>query len=59
MADDHQMSKFDLDLMAEQVRTFLKVVLLLDEMPTADIGKPEPYTFLWGSLGKRLSEGKA
>ncbi len=53
MADDHQMSKFDIDLMYEQVQTFLKVVLLLDETPTKEIGRTEPYTFVWGMLGKK------
>ncbi len=53
MADDHQMSKFDIDLMYEQVQTFLKVVLLLDETPTNEIGRTEPYTFVWGMLGKK------
>jgi hypothetical protein len=40
--------------MYEQVQTFLKVVLLLDETPTEAIGKPEPYTFVWGALGKKI-----
>ena len=56
VADDHQMSRFDIDLMYEQVQTFLKVVLLLDETPTEAIGKPEPYTFVWGTLGRKSKE---
>ena len=52
MADDHQMHKFSIDLMYEQIQTFLKAVLLIDATDTKTLGKPDPYTFVFGSVGK-------
>lgn len=52
VADDHQMDKFSIDLMYEQIQTFVKIVLLLDETDAKTLGKPDPYTFVFGSVGK-------
>ena len=52
VADDHQMSRFSIDLMYEQLQTFLKAVLLIDETDSKTLGKPDPYTFVFGSVGK-------
>ena len=52
MADDHQMHKFSMDLMYEQIQTFLKAIFLIDETDTKTLGKPDPYTFVFGSVGR-------
>ena len=52
VADDHQMSRFSIDLMYEQLQTFLRVVLLIDETDSKTLGRPDPYTFVFGSVGK-------
>lgn len=52
MADDHQMSKFSIDLMYEQIQTFLKAIFLIDETDAKTLGKPDPYTFVFGSVGR-------
>lgn len=51
-ADDHQMEKFSIDLMYEQIQTFLRAVLLIDETDSKTLGRPDPYTFVFGSVGK-------
>ena len=44
------MEKFSLDLMCEQIETFLKMTLALDKMSTNEIGKPEPYSLILGKI---------
>ncbi len=51
-ADDHQMSRFSVDLMYEQIQTFLRALFLIDETDAKTLGKPDPYTFVFGSVGK-------
>ncbi|MBR3934149.1 MAG: hypothetical protein IKJ68_09615, partial [Clostridia bacterium] len=48
--ETHQMEKFSLDLMCEQIETFLKMTLALDKMSTNEIGKPEPYSLILGKI---------
>lgn len=48
--ETHQMEKFSLDLMCEQIETFLKMTLILDKMSTDEIGKPEPYSLVLGKI---------
>ena len=48
--ETHQMEKFNLDLMCEQIETFLKMTLALDKMSAEKIGKPEPYSLVLGKI---------
>ena len=48
--ETHQMEKFSLDLMCEQIETFLKMTLTLDKMSAKEIGKPEPYSLVLGKI---------
>ena len=48
--ETHQMEKFSLDLMCEQIETFLKMTLTLDKMSADEIGKPEPYSLILGKI---------
>ncbi len=48
--ETHQMEKFSLELMCEQIETFLKMTLILDKMSAKEIGKPEPYSLILGKI---------
>ncbi len=48
--ETHQMEKFSLELMCEQIETFLKMILKIDKMSTDEIGKPEPYSLILGRI---------
>lgn len=50
VSESHEMEKFSIDLMYEQLQSFVKMVLLIDETPTAKFGRPDPYTFVIGSV---------
>ena len=50
VSENHEMDKFSIDLMYEQIQSFVKMVLLIDETPTKEIGSPDPYTFIMGSV---------
>lgn len=50
VSETHEMDKFNIDLMYEQIESFVKMVLLIDETPTNTLGSPEPYSFLIGSV---------
>lgn len=50
VSETDEMDKFSIDLMYEQIRSFVKMVLLIDETPTDELGSPDPYTFLIGSV---------
>ena len=52
VSESGEFEKFNLDLMYEQLQTFLKVILIIDQTDTKTLGKPDPYTFLLGSVGK-------
>lgn len=48
--ETQQMEKFNLELMCEQIESFIKMTLLLDKMTAAEIGKPEPYSLILGKI---------
>lgn len=48
--ETHQMEKFSLDLMCEQIASFLKMIRMLDSMTADEIGKPEPYSLVLGKV---------
>ena len=50
VSETDEMDKFSIDLMYEQIRSFVKMVLLIDETPTDELGSSDPYTFLIGSV---------
>ena len=52
VSETHEMEKFSIDLMYEQIQSFIKMVLIIDETDSKTIGKPDPYTFVYGSVGK-------
>ena len=47
---NHHMDKFNLDLMCEQIETFVRCVLLLDEKSAKQIGKAQGYSLGLGRL---------
>lgn len=52
VSENHEMDKFSIDLMYEQIQSFIKMVLMLEEATAKEIGKPDPYSFILGSIGK-------
>ena len=50
VSENHEMDKFSIDLMYEQIQSFIKMVLLIDETPKKEIGSPDPYSFILGSV---------
>lgn len=48
--ETHQMEKFSLALMCEQIATFIKMTLMLDKMSAEEIGRPEPYSLILGKI---------
>lgn len=48
--ETHQMEKFSIELMCEQIESFLKMVLMLDKMSAKEIGKTEPYSLILGKI---------
>ncbi len=50
VSEDHEMSKFNIDLMYEQLQSFVKMVLLIDETPSNQLGSPDPYSLILGSV---------
>ncbi len=49
-AEDHQLSKFNLDLFYQQTQTFVNVVELLDKENAESLGKAQFYSIGLGSL---------
>ena len=45
ISDSHEMEKFNLDLAVEQTETFIKVVNLINEKNTKELGKVDGYNF--------------
>ena len=46
----HHMDKFNLPLMVEQIETFTKCVMLIDEKSAKELGKPQGYSLGLGKL---------
>ncbi len=53
ISDNHEMDKFDANLMYEQTESFIKMLLILDKMSPKDIGKCDRY-----SLGVKQGKNK-
>ena len=50
VSEGQEMDKFDLDLMEEQVRAFIRMEQLINEKSAKELGRAQGYTF---GLGKR------
>lgn len=46
VSDDHEMEKFNIDLMYEQTKTFEKIIEILDSMSSEEIGECDDYSIL-------------
>ena len=53
VSESQEMEKFDLDLMEEQVRAFIRMEQLINEKSAKELGRAQGYTF---GLGKRHKE---
>ena len=56
VSDSQEMEKFDVDLMEEQVRQFIKMEELINQKTAEEIGKRQWYSF---GIGKRQNEKKS
>ena len=50
VAENHHMDKFNLDLMCEQIETFVNCVNIIDKTPTKELGKAQFYSLGLGKL---------
>lgn len=46
VSDNHEMDKFDLELMYEQIETFIRCVHIIDTKPAKVLGRPDGYSLL-------------
>ena len=45
-SESHEMEKFSAELMLEQTETFMKLVHMIEEMPSAQLGRSDWYSFV-------------
>lgn len=52
ISENNEMDKFDIELMYEQIQTFIKCVIKIDAIPTVALGKPDSYSLLMGHIDR-------
>ncbi len=52
VSDGQEMDKFDLDLMEEQVRAFIRMEQLINEKRAKELGRADFYSFGYGKTHK-------
>ena len=48
-SNNREMDKFDITLMHNQIKSFLKAALILDDLPKEQLGVGDGYSYFWGN----------
>ena len=58
VSENHQMDKFDIELMLEQTKTFCEVIRKIDSLSAEDIGECDDYSIVTGKSDKSVKNIK-